>query len=47
MREWLVLATEYAVLAIDLMALVVVAVATVQAFVGGGRLMLSGHASGH
>lgn len=47
MREWLMLATEYAILVIDAMALVVIAVATIEAFVGGMRLMLAGRASGH
>jgi uncharacterized membrane protein len=43
-REWLVRLTEQTILVIDFMALVVVAVATVEAFLGGFRVMSrSGH----
>lgn len=41
MKEWLVVVTEYAVLIIDALALVIIVVGTAQAFVGGVRLMLS------
>jgi uncharacterized membrane protein len=43
-REWLVRLTEQTIFVIDFMALVVVAVATVEAFLGGFRVMSrSGH----
>jgi uncharacterized membrane protein len=43
-REWLVRLTEQTIIVIDFMALVVVAVATVEAFLGGFRVMSrSGH----
>jgi uncharacterized membrane protein len=45
-REWLTFVTEYAVLIIDALALVIIAVATIEAFINGLRLMspaLSGH----
>jgi hypothetical protein len=35
MREWLVVATEGAVLVIDAMALLVIAYGTLRAFIGG------------
>jgi|GEM_PF-4119517 len=35
MREWLVVATEYAVLAIDALALVIIVYGTAEAFIGG------------
>jgi uncharacterized membrane protein len=38
-REWLVRLTEQTIIVIDFMALVVVAVATVEAFLGGFRVM--------
>jgi uncharacterized membrane protein len=41
MREWLVVATENAVVIIDALALVVIAVGTVEAFFGGARAMLA------
>ena len=47
MREALAAATEFAVPAIDLLALVIVAIGTVQAFVGGFRVLfqrMDGHA---
>jgi uncharacterized membrane protein len=47
MREWLIVATEYAVLAIDALALVVIVVGTAEAFVGGVRLMFSSPSLGH
>jgi uncharacterized membrane protein len=46
MREWLVFVTEYAVVIIDIFALVLVVIGTVEAFVSGLRVLLSGHA-GH
>ena len=44
--EWLVRVTESAVIVIDAMAMVLIVVGTVEAFIGGFRLMLSGR-SGH
>jgi len=41
MREWLVVATEYAVFAIDALALVIIVYGTAEAFIGGLRLMFS------
>jgi uncharacterized membrane protein len=38
-KEWLTFITEYAVLMIDALALVVIAVATIEAFINGLRLM--------
>ncbi|MPR08305.1 DUF1622 domain-containing protein [Microvirga tunisiensis] len=46
MRDWLIFATETAILVIDAMALVVIVFGTVEAFVTGLRLMISGTASG-
>jgi uncharacterized membrane protein len=46
MKEWLTAATETAVIIIDGLALVIVVVGTLEAFVGGLRLML-GSQSGH
>jgi uncharacterized membrane protein len=46
MKEWLVYATEHAIVVIDLLALIVIIVGTVEAFVGGLRLMFSSP-SGH
>ncbi|HEV2566560.1 MAG TPA: DUF1622 domain-containing protein [Microvirga sp.] len=46
MREWLILATEIAVLVVDAMALVVIAFGTIEAFVSGLRVMIAGTASG-
>jgi uncharacterized membrane protein len=42
MREWLVLVTEYAVVAIDTMALVVIVFGTVRAFIAGLRVFFGG-----
>ena len=42
MREWLIAVTEYAIVVIDAMALVIVLFGTVEAFVSGLRLMLAG-----
>lgn len=44
--EWLTLATNYAVIIIDVMALVIIVIGTVEAFVNGLRVMLSS-SSGH
>ena len=46
MREWLVLASSYAIALIDAMALIVIFIGTVEAFFGGVRTMLSSPA-GH
>jgi uncharacterized membrane protein len=46
MKEWLVLATEYAIVFIDALALLVVVVGTVEAFIGALRLFFSSP-SGH
>ena len=46
MKEWLILATEYAIVVIDALALVVVVVGTAEAFIFGLRSMFSS-ASGH
>jgi hypothetical protein len=39
MKEWLIFATENAIIIIDALALVLVAIATVEAFIGGLRIM--------
>jgi hypothetical protein len=39
MKEWLIFATENAIIIIDALALVLVAIATVEAFIGGLRTM--------
>ncbi len=46
MKQWLIFATENAIVIIDALALVIVVVGTVEAFVGGLRAML-GSPSGH
>jgi uncharacterized membrane protein len=46
MKGWLVFATEYAIIAIDVLALVFVLIGTAEAFIGGLRLMFSSP-SGH
>jgi uncharacterized membrane protein len=46
MREWLIFATETAILIIDAMALVVIVFGTVEAFVTGLRLMIARSANG-
>ncbi len=46
MREWLTLATEYSILVIDAMALVLILLGTIEAFFGGIRVMFSS-AGGH
>ena len=46
MKEWLAVATEYAIVVIDALALVIIVVGTLEAFVNGLRTMLSS-ASGH
>lgn len=40
MKEWLILVTENAILLIDILALIVVLIGTVEAFFGGLRVML-------
>jgi uncharacterized membrane protein len=46
MKEWLVFITEYAIVVIDCLALIIVVIGTVEAFFGGLRLMLSSR-TGH
>ena len=46
MKQWLIFATENAIVIIDALALVIVVVGTVEAFFGGLRAML-GSPSGH
>jgi uncharacterized membrane protein len=46
MKEWLIAGTEYAALVIDALALLVIVVGTLEAFVNGLRVMLTS-ASGH
>ena len=46
MREWLTVVTEYTTLLIDSLALLVIVVGTLEAFVNGLRVMLSS-GSGH
>ena len=46
MREWLIFATENAIVIIDALALVIIVVGTVEAFFSGLRAML-GSPSGH
>jgi uncharacterized membrane protein len=41
MKEWLIVVTNYTVVAIDALALIVIVVGTVEAFFGGLRTMLS------
>jgi uncharacterized membrane protein len=47
MKEWLIIVTEIAIVAIDWMALVLVILGTVLAFVGALRLAISGGDSVH
>ena len=47
MKEWLIFATENAIVIIDAMALVLIVVGTVEAFFGGLRAMLVSRRSGH
>jgi uncharacterized membrane protein len=42
--QWLVIATEYAILVIDAMALLIIAVGTIVAFISALRIMVSGTA---
>ena len=46
MREWLVFVTERAVVVIDWMAMLLIVIGTVEAFIDGIRLMI-GSKSGH
>src|SRR2546423_13370755 len=41
MREWLIFITEYAIVVIDGLALVIVVAGTIEAFIAGLRLILS------
>lgn len=41
MQQWLVIATQYAVLVIDAMALVVISIGSIQAFISGIGVMLA------
>jgi uncharacterized membrane protein len=46
MKEWLIFATEYAIIVIEALALVIIVLSTIEAFIGGLRVMLfsrSGH----
>jgi uncharacterized membrane protein len=47
MQEWLTFVTEYAVLVINAMALVVIAIGTVEAFFTGLPVMLGSRSAGH
>jgi uncharacterized membrane protein len=47
MKEWLVVATEWASLVIDWMALILIAVGTVEAFFGAMRLAVGGAHNNH
>jgi uncharacterized membrane protein len=47
MKEWLIIVTEIAIVAIDWMALVIVILGTVQAFVGAVGLAIAGGDSVH
>jgi hypothetical protein len=47
MKEWLVVATEHAVIVIDGIALLVICFGTLQALVGAGQLVLSSSVAGH
>ncbi len=42
MKEWLITATEYAILAIDAMALLIILLGTIEAFASGLRMMFAG-----
>jgi uncharacterized membrane protein len=46
MKEWLVTATEYAIVFIDAIVLVIVIIAVVEAFINGVRLMVT-HPKAH
>jgi uncharacterized membrane protein len=46
LKEWLTVATEYAIVGIDALALVFIVLGTIETFIGGLRLMLSSR-SGH
>src|SRR5688572_12468107 len=47
MQEWLVLATEWSTLLIDWMALALIVIGTVEAFVGAMRLVFGPSSSNH
>ncbi len=46
LKDWLVVATQNAVVIIDLMALIVIVIGTAEAFVAGGWVLISSR-SGH
>jgi uncharacterized membrane protein len=46
MKQWLVIATENAIVVIDMLALLIIVIGTLEAFVGGVRVMLASP-SGH
>ena len=46
MREWLVVFTEHAVVVIDAMATLIILIGTIEAFVGGLKVIFTGR-SGH
>jgi uncharacterized membrane protein len=46
MREWLIFVTEYATDVIDILALILVIIGSIEAFIGGLLVLLSGRA-GH
>jgi uncharacterized membrane protein len=46
LKDWLVFATQNAVVVIDMMALIVIVIGTVEAFVAGGWVLISSR-SGH
>lgn len=46
MREWLIIATEAAILVIDAMALVIIVFGTLEAFASGLRAMITGTSTG-
>lgn len=46
MKDWLIFTTEHAIVAIDWLALILILFGTIEAFVGGLRLMLTSR-TGH
>ncbi len=45
MKEWLIFGTEYAIIIIDALALVIIVVGTIEAFINGLRLIVASRAS--
>jgi len=45
MKEWLITVTEYVIVVIDAMALVIILFGTLEAFISGLRMMLAGTAT--